>query len=65
MKRAWSRPSPTKAQQLTALRSNLGMRRSLDGVAPASLARSYGVTEQEAADALAQERRARAAKAKA
>jgi hypothetical protein len=51
------RPSaPTAAR--TALRSFLGMRRTLDGLDAASLARSYGVPATDAlADLKAEQRR--------
>lgn len=54
--RHFGNKQPTKQALKTALASVLVMRRSLDNVDIAGLARSYGVDEQDVADMVAAER---------
>ncbi|MXP42965.1 hypothetical protein [Allopontixanthobacter sediminis] len=55
------RKARTKNEMMTALRSMLIMRRSLDGIAADSIARSYGVSIPVAEQMIADERKRRAA----
>lgn len=55
--------APTKAQQRTALRSLLVMRRTLDGIDTGSLSRSYGVPEAEVRALVSEEALRRASRA--
>lgn len=59
MKRYGS-PKRTKLQMRTAAFQMLTMRASLDGVTPEALIRSYGLSEPEAAQMLAEARTRRA-----
>ena len=51
----------TKTEMMTALKSMLIMRRTIDDAQPDSIARSYGVTLQVAEQMIADERKRRGA----
>ena len=59
--RHFGNKQPTKAALRQALSTLLVMRDRLDNIDPGSLARSYGVTEQDVAQMVAAERVRRAA----
>jgi hypothetical protein len=56
----WRAPTRDEQRQRTALRGNLDMRRSLDGLTVDSLVQSFGVPKAVAEAELAEARRARA-----